>query len=127
MQGKHFLSTSEEEFAAEKVVANAEIGVPPAAGFARDHFSDADYKTKDVCDEHGQTVSIKMSFLVKDTVPSWIFFPHIFSADYSATRKRQISEGRAMRRKRRTETRLVNWITVTIVTYHYDYNIVPPQ
>ena len=49
------------------------------------------------------------------------------STDYSATRKRQISEGRAMRRKRRAETRLVNWITVTIVTYHYDYNIVPPQ
>ena len=70
MQGKHFLSTSEEEFVAEKVVANAEIGCPPAAGSARNHFSDADYKTKDVCDEHGQTVSIKMSFLVKDTVPS---------------------------------------------------------
>ena len=33
-------------------------------------FPDADYKTKDVCDEHGQTMSIKMSFLVKDTVPS---------------------------------------------------------
>ena len=33
-------------------------------------FSDADYKTIDICDEHGQTVSIKMSFLVKDTVPS---------------------------------------------------------
>ena len=46
---------------------------------------------------------------------------------HTATRKRQISEGRAMRRKRRAETRLVNWITVTIVTYHYDYNIVPPQ
>ena len=43
---------------------------PPAAGSASDHFSDADYKTKDVCDEHGQTMSIKMSFLVKDTVPS---------------------------------------------------------
>ena len=27
MQGKHFLSTSEEEFAAEKVGANAEIGM----------------------------------------------------------------------------------------------------
>ena len=38
---------------------------PPAAGSASDHFSDADYKTKDVCDENGQ-----MSFLVKDTVPS---------------------------------------------------------
>ena len=46
------------------------LACPPAAGSARDHFSDADYKTKDVCDEHGQTVSIKMSFLVKDTVPS---------------------------------------------------------
>ena len=101
---------------------------PPAAGSASDHFSDADYKTKD-CDEHGQTVSIKMSFLVKDTVPSEIFFfahDHA-STDYSATRKRQISEGRAMRRKQRAETRLVNWITVTIVTYHYDYNIVPLQ
>ena len=39
----------------------------------------------------------------------------------------ELPEGRAMRRKRRAETRLVNWITVTIVTYHYDYNIVPPQ
>ena len=38
---------------------------PPAAA-----FFNADYKTKDVCDEHGQTVSIKMSLLVKDTVPS---------------------------------------------------------
>ena len=70
MQGKNFLSTSEEEFAAEKVVANAEIGVSANRGSASEHFSDADYKTKDVCDEHGQTVSIKMSFLVKDTVPS---------------------------------------------------------
>ena len=52
MQGKHFLSNSEEGFAAEKVVANAEIGV--SAGSARDHFFDADYKTKDVCDEHGR-------------------------------------------------------------------------
>ena len=124
------------------------LACPPAAGSARDHFSDAqvsssllqtaqtwanagdaDYKTKDACDEHGQTVSIKMSFLVKDTVPSQIFFSAYdhASTDYSATRKRQISEGRAMRRKRRAETRLVNWITVTIVTYHYDYNIVPPQ
>ena len=67
MQGKHFLSTSEEEFAVEKVVANAEIDVSTSR---RDHFSDADYTTKDVCDEHGQTVSIKMSFLVEDTVPS---------------------------------------------------------
>ena len=57
-----------------------------------------------------------------------LFFSHFFAfTDYSATRKRQISKGRAMRRKRRAETRLVNWITVTIVTYHYDYNIVPPQ
>ena len=46
-----------------------ELVCPPAAGSARGYFSDADYKTKDVCDEHGQTVSIKMSFLVKDTVP----------------------------------------------------------
>ena len=101
------------------------LAYPPAAGSARDHFSDADYKTKDVCDEHGQTVSIKMSFLVKYTVPSYIFFSAYDHA--STTRKRQISEGRAMRRKRRAETRLVNWITVTIVTYHYDYNIIPPQ
>ena len=43
------------------------LACPPAAGFARGDFSDADYKTKDVRDEHGQTVSIKMSFLVKDT------------------------------------------------------------
>ena len=102
------------------------LACPPAAGSARDHFSDADYKTKD---GHGQTVSINMSFLVKDTVPPKIFFSAYdhASTDYSATRKRQISEGRAMRRKRRAETRLVNWITVTIVTYHYDYNIVPPQ
>ena len=72
---------------------------------------------------------INMSFLVKDTVPSYIFFSAYdhASTDYSATRKRQISEGRAMRRKGRAKTRLVNWITVTIVTYHYDYNIVPPQ
>ena len=42
----------------------------PAAGSVSDHFSDADYKTKDVCHEHGQTVSINTSFLVKDTVPS---------------------------------------------------------
>ena len=47
---------------------------PPAAGSASDHFSDADYKTKDVCDEHGQTVSIKMSFLVKDILD---LFPHM--------------------------------------------------
>ena len=46
------------------------LACPPAKGSARHHFSDADYKTKDVCDEDGQTVSIKMSFLVKDTVPS---------------------------------------------------------
>ena len=46
------------------------LAYPPAAGSAKDHFSDADYKTKDVCDEHGQTVSIKISFLVTDTVPS---------------------------------------------------------
>ena len=46
------------------------LACPPAAGSASDHFSDADYKMKDVCDEHGQTVSIKMSFLVKDTLPS---------------------------------------------------------
>ena len=73
MQGKNFLLTSEEGFAAEKVVANAEIGVSASRRLcesARDHFSDADYNTKDVCDEYGQTVSIKMSFLVKDTVPS---------------------------------------------------------
>ena len=99
---------------------------PPAAGSASDHFSDADYKTKDVCNEHGQTVSIKMSFLVKDILDLFFAYDHA-STDYSATRKRQISQGRAMRRKRRAETRLVNWITVTIVTYHYDYNIVPPQ
>ena len=47
---------------------------PPAAGSASDHFSDADYKTKDVCDEHGQTVSVKMSFLVKDILD---LFPHM--------------------------------------------------
>ena len=46
------------------------LACPPATGSAIDHFSDADYNTKDVCDEHGQTVSIKMSFLVRDTVPS---------------------------------------------------------
>ena len=105
------------------------LACPPAAGSARDHFSDANYKTKDVCDEHGQTFSINMSFLVNGTVPSEIFFSAYehASTDYSSTRKRQISEGRAMRRKRRAETRLVNWITVTIVTYHYDYNIVPPK
>ena len=44
------------------------LACPPAAGSARDH--DVDYKTKDVRDEHGQTVSVKMSFLVKNTVPS---------------------------------------------------------
>ena len=52
------------------------LACPPAAGSASNHFSDADYKTKDVCDEHGQTVSIKMSFLVKDTVLR-SFFPHM--------------------------------------------------
>ena len=46
------------------------LACPPATGSARDHFSDADYKTKDVCDEHGQSFSVKMSFLVKHTVPS---------------------------------------------------------
>ena len=125
---KKVLSTSEEEFATERWLQMRKLACPPAAGSARDHFSDADYKTKVVCDDHGQTVSIKMSFLVKVTIPSEIFFPTYdhASTDYSATRKRQISEGRAMRRKRRAETRLVNWITVTIVTYRYDYNIVPP-
>ena len=67
MQGKNFLSTSEEGFSTEKVVIDT---CPPAAGSARDHFSDADYNTKDVCDEHRQTVSVNVSFLVKDTVPS---------------------------------------------------------
>ena len=102
---------------------------PPAAGTASDHFSDADYKTKDVCDEHGQTVSIKDVILGqrhRSILDLFSAYDHA-STDYSATRKRQISEGRAMRRKRRAETRLVNWSTVTIVTYHYDYNIVPPQ
>ena len=60
-----------------------------------------------------------------------IFFAYDYvSTDYSSAKsaiQRQISEGRAMHRKRRTETRLVNWITVAIVTYHYDYNIVSPQ
>ena len=70
MQGKNFLSTSEEEFAAERWLKMRKLACPPAAGSASDHFSDADYKTKDVRDEHGQTVSINMSFLVKDTVPS---------------------------------------------------------
>ena len=53
------------------------LACPPAADSARDHFSDADYETKDVCDEHGQTVSIKVSFLVKDIVSSEIFLPHM--------------------------------------------------
>ena len=47
-----------------------ELACPPAAGSARDHISNADFKTKDMCDEHGQTVNVKLSFLVKDTVPS---------------------------------------------------------
>ena len=72
MQGKNFLSTSEEEFAAEKVVANAEIGVSASRRLCerplfRCRLQD---KKQKICDEHGQTVSIKMSFLVKDTVPS---------------------------------------------------------
>ena len=65
----------------------------------------------------------KTPFYLRSFFRIW---PCIYT-DYSATRKLQISEGKAMRRKRRAETRLVNWITVTIVTYHYDYNIVPPQ
>ena len=96
---------------------------PPAAGSTSDHFSDADYKTKDVCDEHQDVILGQRHRSILDLFSA---YDHA-STDYSATRKRQISEGRAMRRKRRAETRLVNWITVTIVTYHYDYNIVPPQ
>ena len=59
---------------------------PPTTGSASDHFSDADYKTKDVCDEHGQTVSIKMSFLVKDILDLFSAYDHA-SIDYSGTRK----------------------------------------
>ena len=65
---------------------------PPATGSASDHFSDADYKTKDVCDEHGQTVSIKMSFLVKDFLDLFSAYDHA-STDYSATRIREIYQG----------------------------------
>ena len=55
MQGKNFLST------AEKVVANAEIGVSTSRRLCeRPLFRLQD---KRLCDEHGQTVSIKMSFL----------------------------------------------------------------
>ena len=97
---------------------------PPAAGSASDHFCDADYKTKDWTDGEHQDVILGQRH--RSILDLFFAYDHA-STDYSATRKRQISEGRAMRRKRRAETRLVNWITVTIVTYHYDYNIVPPQ
>ena len=70
MQGKNFLSTSEEEFAAEKVVANAEIGVSASRRLCERPLFRCRLQDKRLCDEHGQTVSIKMSFLVKDTVPS---------------------------------------------------------
>ena len=110
-------------------ISNAEIAVSASRRLCESPLFRCRLQDKRLCDEHGQTVSIKLSFLVKDTFPSYLFFyayDHA-STDYSATRKHHISEGRAMRRKRRAETRLVNWITVTIVTYHYDYNIVPPQ
>ena len=90
---------------------------PPAAGSASDHFSDADY---------GEHQDVILGQRHRSIIYFFFAYDHA-STDYSATRKRHISEGRAMRRKRRAETRLVNWITVTIVTYHYDYNIVPPQ
>ena len=70
MQGKNFLSTSEEEFAAEKVVANAEIGVSASRRLCERPLFRCRLQDKGLCDEHGQTVSIKMSFVVKDTVPS---------------------------------------------------------
>ncbi|KAI0207196.1 hypothetical protein LSAT2_008124 [Lamellibrachia satsuma] len=39
------------------------LACPPAVGSARDHLSNADYKTKDVCDEYRQTVQERSVFL----------------------------------------------------------------
>ena len=80
MQGKNFLSTSEEEFAAETVVANAEIGVSG---------------------KHQDVILGQRHHFILDLFSA---YDHA-STDHSATRKRQISEGRAKRRKRRAETR----------------------
>ena len=70
MQGKTFYRLPMMDLQRKRWLQMRKLACPPAAGSGRDHFSDSDYKTKDVCDEHGQTVSVKMSFLVKDTVPS---------------------------------------------------------
>ena len=69
MQEKTFDRLPRKNLQRKRWLQMQKLPCPPAAGSASDHFSDADYKTKD-CDEHGQTVSIKMSFLFKDTVPS---------------------------------------------------------
>ena len=47
---QNVLSTSEEGFAADRWLQMRKLVYPPAAGSGTDHFSDADYKTKDVCD-----------------------------------------------------------------------------
>ena len=92
------------------------LACPPEASSARvcsDHFSDADYKKKNVCDRNGQTVSVKTLFLIKDAIPSLVDFSgyDYASTDYSSaklTRKQEISEGRAVRRKRRAKTMQVS-------------------
>ena len=129
---KKFHRLPKQESRRKQWLQMLKLACPPAAGSARVcsyHFTDDDYVKKDFVDENGVTTKLKTAYLVKDAVPSILDFStySYTSTDRSASTTTG-ADNREMRKKRRERVTQVSRstirIAVTMLTYHYEYNIV---